>query len=82
MNAETKPKPSRSSLTKDDVALLEELGTLHHYLAGLPDLRIDKVFAVRRAVRNGEYDRRELIDSLLDRMSNEIGVLCRRQTDA
>jgi hypothetical protein len=64
----------------DDAALLAELGSLHRHVSGLPDLRIEKVFEARRAVRNGLYDSQNLIESLLDRMANDIGVLCRRDS--
>lgn len=83
LNARPKPtlfKPIPAA-GDDDAALLAELSTLHQYVDGLPDLRIEKVFRVRRALRNGDYERPDVVDSLLDRMSNDIGVLCRRAQD-
>jgi hypothetical protein len=62
----------------NDAPLLAELGALHRHVRNLPDLRIEKVFEVRRAVRDGRYDSQKLIESVLDQMANDIGVLCRR----
>lgn len=71
-NNRTKP-----AVAADDALLLAELSALHRHVTGLPDLRIEKVFEVRRAVLTGRYDSETIIESLLDRMSNDIGVLCR-----
>ena len=55
-----------------------ELSSLRRRLLDLPDLRFEKVLSVRKALRNGTYDSDALVDTLVQRIEDDIGVLCRR----
>jgi hypothetical protein len=48
-------------------------------LRDVPDLRWDKIQRIREAIRLRSYDEEILIERLLDRFENEMGVLCRRE---
>ena len=52
---------------------------LRQRLRELPDLRLNKVVAVRSEIELGTYDGEALIDALLRRLENDMGVLCRRE---
>lgn len=57
------------------------LADLSRRLRELPDLRFEKVVSVRQALSDGTYDADALIDALVRRMENDIGVLCRQNGD-
>lgn len=42
-----------------------------------PDIRAEKVRRVRDALRQCTYEGVEVLDETVDRIGNEIGVLCR-----
>ncbi len=46
-------------------------------LRELPDLRVEKVRRTRDALARQRYDREEVLDATVDRVGNELGVLCR-----
>lgn len=50
-------------------------------LADVPDLRWDKVAAVRRALGEGRYTVSSRLDRILPELHNDVGVLCRREAD-
>jgi hypothetical protein len=47
--------------------------------AGLPDLRWDKVAAVREDLSRDRYEVTSRLDRILGELHNEVGVLCRRE---
>lgn len=57
-----------------------DLATWKKRLADLPDLRWDKVAAVRQAMREGRYEVGLRLDQILPELHNDVGVLCRRET--
>lgn len=46
-------------------------------LRDAPDLRWEKVQRVRDAIRRDAYDDERIIDRLIDRFEDEVGVFCR-----
>jgi hypothetical protein len=68
------PTTTRPKLDRD------ELGEFRQRLNDLPDLRLDKIIAIRQALSSGRYETDGLIDAVLQRMENDIGVLFRRNT--
>lgn len=45
----------------------------------LPDVRMDEVIATRNALRRNCYPGKQVLEEAINRLSNEIGVLCRRE---
>ena len=43
----------------------------------LPDVRMDRVRAIREALKGRKYDSEEVLDETVRRLRNEIGILCR-----
>jgi len=43
----------------------------------LPAVRVEKVVAVREALRRHGYDNEQIIAETVGRLSNDIGILCR-----
>ncbi len=64
--------------TQDD--LDRDLAFWKNRVDDLPDLRWDKVAAVRRALRQGRYGVTPRLDRILPELHNDVGVLCRRET--
>jgi len=64
--------------TQDD--LDRDLAFWKNRIDDLPDLRWDKVAAVRRALRQGRYEVTPRLDRILPELHNDVGVLCRRET--
>ena len=60
---------------KDEI----DLSSWKQRLRDLPDLRWDKVVAIRNALRNREYEPETQVDRLVNLVANEVGVLCRRE---
>lgn len=56
-----------------------DLSSWKQRLRDLPDLRWDKVVAIRDALRNQQYEVETRVDHLISLMANDIGVLCRRE---
>jgi len=59
-----------------------DLSSWKQRLRDLPDLRWDKVIAIRDALRNQQYETETRVDHLISLMANEVGVLCRRENRA
>lgn len=64
--------------TQDD--LDRDLAFWKNRIDDLPDLRWDKVAAVRRALGQGRYEVAPRLDRILPELHNDVGVLCRRET--
>ena len=60
---------------KDEI----DLSSWKQRLRDLPDLRWDKVVAIRNALRNRQYEPETQVDRLVSLVANEVGVLCRRE---
>ena len=56
-----------------------DLSSWKQRLRDLPDLRWDKVIAIRDALRDQQYETETRVDHLISLMANEVGVLCRRE---
>ena len=51
-------------------------------LAELPEVRSDKVQSVRGAIQRSSYESEQLLESTVQRLSNDVGVLCRKDPSA
>ena len=51
-------------------------------LRELPDVRVEKVQSVRGAILSSCYESDQVLESTLQRLSNEVGVLCRNDSPA
>jgi predicted metal-dependent RNase len=45
----------------------------------LPSVRVEKVVAVREALRQNRYDNEHILEEMINRLGNDVGILCRRQ---
>ncbi len=45
----------------------------------LPVVRVEKVIAARDALRRHCYDNEQILAQTVERLSNDVGVLCRRE---
>lgn len=46
---------------------------------GLPVVRVEKVVAVREALRNNRYDSEAILAETVARVENDLRILCRRE---
>lgn len=51
-------------------------------LRELPEVRVEKVQSVRGAIQSGCYESDQMLESTVQRLSNEVGVLCRKDSSA
>lgn len=51
-------------------------------LRELPEVRVEKVQSVRGAIRSSCYESEQVLESTLQQLSNEVGVLCRKDSTA
>ena len=51
-------------------------------LRELPEMRLDKVQSVRGALQQSSYESEQVLDSTVRRLSNDVGVLCRKDSSA
>ena len=51
-------------------------------LRELPEVRVDKVQSVRGALQQSKYEDEQVLDSTVQRLSNDVGVLCRKDAFA
>ncbi|MFH1107616.1 MAG: hypothetical protein V1790_00240 [Planctomycetota bacterium] len=51
-------------------------------LRELPEMRLDKVQSVRGALQQSTYESEQVLDSTVQRLSNDVGVLCRKDSSA
>jgi hypothetical protein len=51
-------------------------------LRELPDVRLDKVQSVRSALQQSSYESERVLESTVQRLSNDVGVLCRKDSSA
>ena len=51
-------------------------------LRELPEMRLDKVQSVRGALEQSSYENEQVLDSTVQRLSNDVGVLCRKDSSA
>ena len=49
-------------------------------LRELPEMRLDKVQSVRGALEQSSYESEQVLDSTVQRLSNDVGVLCRKDS--
>lgn len=60
---------------------IETIGSaLEHWkqrLMELPEVRLEKVHAVRAAIEHSSYESEQALESTLQQLSNDVGVLCR-----
>ena len=48
-------------------------------ITDIPDLRLAKVLRVRRAIITNYYDEEAILNKVIRRIQNEVGVLCRKE---
>lgn len=63
---------ARSAPIQDEVQISSQ-GEIMSRLAEIPDIRQDKVAALRAAIANGTYETDEKLGAALDRLLDEIG---------
>mgnify|MGYP001591773588 CR=1 FL=1 len=51
-------------------------------LRELPEVRVEKVQSVRGAIRSSCYESEQVLESTLQQLSNDVGVLCRKDSSA
>ena len=51
-------------------------------LRELPEVRVDKVQSVRGALQQSKYEDEQVLESTVQRLSNDVGVLCRKDVFA
>ena len=77
---------SQGSTETEREARMESIGSaLEHWkqrLAELPEVRLDKVQSVRGAIRRSCYESEEVLESTVRQLSNDVGVLCRKDSTA
>lgn len=60
---------------------MEPIGSALEYwkqrLLDLPEVRFEKVQSVRRAIGRSSYESEQALESTLQQLSNDIGILCR-----
>jgi len=49
-------------------------------LRELPEVRVEKVQSVRGAIRSSCYESEQVLESTLQQLSNDVGVLCRKDS--
>ena len=49
-------------------------------LRELPEMRLDKVQSVRGALEQSRYESEQVLESTVQRLSNDVGVLCRKDS--
>ncbi len=73
--------PSRTIRTELDEAKEDpgvDLQRWKRLLRELPVVRVEKVIAVREALRHARYDTEAILAETISRVGNEIGILSRR----
>ncbi len=56
---------------------------LNHWkqqLRELPEVRVEKVQSVRGAIQSSCYESEQVLESTLQQLSNDVGVLCRKDS--
>ena len=51
-------------------------------LRALPEVRVEKVQSARGAIRSSCYESEQVLEGTLQKLSNEVGVLCRKESSA
>lgn len=72
---------SAEALRKTGAATIES--ALNHWkqrLRELPEVRVEKVQSVRGAIRSSCYESEQVLENTLQQLSNEVGVLCRKES--
>lgn len=65
--------PPRTTESDGDKLELSEVGQIAARLAELPEIREDRVAAIRQAIAEGTYDNEERLSAALDALLDEIG---------
>ena len=77
---------SQQSTETERKTNLDSIGpALSHWkqrLRELPEVRVEKVQSVRGAIRSSCYESEQVLESTLQQLSNEVGVLCRKDSSA
>ncbi len=71
------PAENTRHRTADVRAMSENWDRWKRLIGTMPDIRTEKVRRVREALRQCTYEGVEVLDETVDRIGNEIGVLCR-----
>jgi len=62
-----------SSSSSDEVEI-SDVGRFLSYLSQLPDVRLDRVSALRRQIENDEYDVESKIEEIVDVILEDLGI--------
>jgi hypothetical protein len=77
---------SQQSTETQSLTDMDSIGpALSHWkqrLRELPEVRLEKVQSVRGAIRSSCYESEQVLESTLQQLSNEVGVLCRKDSPA
>ncbi|UCC29997.1 MAG: hypothetical protein JSU86_17575 [Phycisphaerales bacterium] len=60
-------------------SLSEDLHRWMEMVRRLPAMRVEKVVAMRAALRSSSYDNEHIFEQTVARLGNDIGILCRRE---
>ena len=77
--------PPQSSTTERRERMASTGPALEHWkqrLAELPEVRLDKVQSVRGAIQRSCYESEQVLESTVHSLSNDVGVLCRKDSSA
>ncbi|MCE9584229.1 MAG: flagellar biosynthesis anti-sigma factor FlgM [Planctomycetes bacterium] len=66
------PPPALSDGSTDRVQISPQ-ARLKAQLRGVPDIRVDRVAAIRKAIENGTYDESQRLGAAIDRLMDEMG---------
>lgn len=66
---------STNSVAEGDQVELSQFGSMMSTLQAMPDIRIDKVNAVRAAIERGDYETDEKLDGTIDEMLKDPDAL-------
>jgi negative regulator of flagellin synthesis FlgM len=66
-------QPATRSASAGDELQISEAGQLASRLADIPEIRADRVQALREAIQNGTYETDAKLNVALDRLLDEIG---------
>jgi negative regulator of flagellin synthesis FlgM len=69
----TEPTSSPSTVQGGDKLELSEAGQIAAQLADIPDVRTDRVAAIRQALADGTYETEERLNAAVDALLDEIG---------
>ena len=69
----TQPESASRSSAASDQLDLSEAGQIAARMSEIPDIRADRVAAIRAAIQSGTYETADKLSGAIDRLFDEIG---------